>query len=174
MAVVEVYSNPFLNSQGVPNKLQQNLQSTGAFGGYFLILTTVAASDNNNSIYRIIKEIPADLVPLWISVGNTANTGGNSYDLGIWRTKIGSAVLAQTVFAAALDMSVAAASINPKTGKDGGAGLTIAGGNLGKRIFELAGHTIETKLPSYDIAYKANTVGTTGCSIVTMLAYGLA
>jgi len=126
----------------------------------------VAAADSDASVYRVFKNVNANLIPVKIEIYNDAITAGSDYDLGFYQTNLGAVVDADKL-ADGLDMSTGAtrAYSSLKNGL-----ITVGIDEVEERIFELAGHTATTKLPGYDIAFTANTVGS-GAGTITIVAW---
>lgn len=166
MAVEDKYVDTTNITGNVVLKLQRAIAAQGA---QLVVLQTtfeVAAADSDGSVYRVFKNVDPNLVPLFCAIGNDAITAGTDYGLGLYKPNLG-VVINKDAFAANMDMSAAAASLNPKTGKDGMAGVDIA--NCQKRIFEHAAHDITTRLSGYDIALTADTVGSAAGTISVLL-----
>lgn len=125
----------------------------------------VAAADDDGSIYRLLKNVDPSLIVKDIEILNDAITGGSSYDLGLYENlDRGGAVIDADVFAAAVDMSSARVH---GAGVSGLSAVDIA--DAAKRIYELAGHTLNTRKVGYDIALTANTVGTVAGTITVKI-----
>lgn len=124
----------------------------------------VAAADSDGSVYRIAKNINPDLIPVKMEIYNDAITAGTNYDLGLYESGVGGAVIDKDCFAEGLDMSSAAVKASPK---DGMKDVDVA--NLQKKIYEHGGHTIATKKLGYDIALTGDTVGSAAGTISGIL-----
>lgn len=117
-----------------------------------------AAADDNDSVYRVFKGVPGDLIVLQLKAACDAVTGMSDVNVGLWETNLGP-VVSENCFADAVDLSSAVAFGSEKD-------LLISLGveKIQKRIYEVGGHTIITRKPSYDIALKAvaaaSTIGT--------------
>lgn len=170
MAVEDKYVNSNI-SGNVVNKLLAGINAHGSHVHALFATVEVAAADSDGSKYRFFKNLDPNLIPLGIFVANDAITAGTDYGVGLYRPDLG-AVIDKDAFAAGLDMSAAAASLNPKTAKDGMAAVAIE--NMGRRIFEHAGHTIQTKLEGYDLVLTADTVGSAAgtISVLMLVAQG--
>ncbi len=143
--------------------------TTGAPDHSIVQTEEIAAADDDGSVYRFFKAVPANWIPTRIEVYNDAITGGTDYDIGLYETKdanlAGGTVVDQDKLASALDMSSGAAKGSPKDGL-GAVGID----EIKERLFELAGQTSDTKLESYDIALTAVTVGS-AAGTVSMVAW---
>lgn len=127
----------------------------------------VAAADDDGSIYKLAK-LPANAIPVKCDVFCDAITAGTNWDLGLYKEN--GDVADKDLFAAALDMSAAAAITAPKNG------LTNLGGSdpvasVGKTLWELLGLTVVNKQEAYDLALTANTVGSAAGTISVVLYY---
>ncbi len=123
----------------------------------------VAAADDNASVFRVVKAISPDLIPVRFEIYNDGITAGTDYGLGLYETSEGGitgAVINKDAFAAGLDMSSAAGR---GAAKDGLAGLNID--QAMKKVYEIAGHTISTKKRAYDIAFTADAAGSAAGTI---------
>lgn len=167
MSVVDTVATALVTSaQAVA--APRSLFSQGAALGAILATVSVAAADSDTSIYRIFSNLSPYARPLLILVGNTAITAGTVYDISIYETGVSGAVIADAYFASALDLSSAHASMCPGTALDGMAAVLPA--NVGKMMYEHAGHTTANMRAGYDIAFTADTVGSAaGTATVLML-----
>lgn len=157
MAVEDKY----INTDIVNNKSTASFKNTGSKPVIFIAKFEVEAADDDGSIYRIVKDIPYDLVPHSLIVTNDAITGGTDFDIGIYETLAdGGIVLDKDIFADGLDLSSAHIE---GAGISGLAAIPIEDSQ--KTIYEFAGETLSTK-KRYDIAITANTVGTAAGTIV--------
>lgn len=131
----------------------------------------VAAADSDTSTFRLFPLMSAYAIPLDIFVACDAITAGTDYDVGLYVSGVGGAVVAGKVncFANALDLSSAIASLHPGTALDGMKDVDLANREL--RLFEHAGHNLVTKLDTYDIVLTANTIGTAAGTIAARLVY---
>lgn len=128
----------------------------------------VAAADDDGSIYRVLKNINPDLIPVKIEVYNDAITGGTDYDIGIYEpTDRGGAVLNVNVFMNA--QSMASARTLDGAAEFGLGNVNVA--DIQKRIYEHAGHTLSTRIDGYDIAFTAATVGTAAGTITAVFYF---
>lgn len=154
MAVVDKYTDANLEA----DKKTSGLTSTGADKLVIQATVAVAAGDDNNSVYRIFKSVPASLVPTKIEIHNTAITGGTDYDLGLYGENRG-AVVDADILADGLSMATARTIATANN-----AGLTtidIADGS--EDLAAISGQSEPDA--AYDIAFTANTVGTAAGTI---------
>ena len=150
MAVVDKYANADLQK----GKLAEAVHVNGAKLVTAVTTFEVADTDDDGSVYRLFKGLNPNLIPLDIKINNDAITGGTDWDLGLYQGN-GGKVIDKDVFADGIDLSTARTSGSEVSGLS-----AVAIENLTKKLFEHAGHTIATKLDSYDLALTANTVGT--------------
>lgn len=129
-----------------------------------IVTFEVAAADDDGSIYRLLKNVNPDLIPIAITLWNDAITGCTDVDLGLYLPlEMGGAVIDKDVFLDGEDINGGNARSSPVDG------LTNVGiADCQKKIYELAGHTLETKKQGYDIALTANTVGS-GAGTISVL-----
>lgn len=157
MAVI----NAYVNSSVAAGKIVH--ASKIQAGQIFSFATTfeVAADNDDNSIFRLMQLNP-NLIPVKIEVLHDSITSGTDYDLGLYKPGASGAVIAVDVFADALNLSSAG-------NKDGLTSVDIV--SRTKKIWEHASHTIRTKLPGYDLALKANTVGSAAGTITVIASF---
>lgn len=150
--------NKYVNAEVVAGKLTAPSQ-TGK-GEIVVARQTVAiaAADDDGSVYRVFKGVPADLIPLKIEIGCTAITGGTDYDLGLYLTDLGAVKDADALMDG---QTMAVASLNALNGLGA---VTVANGL--QPLWQLAGDTVATRKGSYDIALTANTVGSADGTIL--------
>jgi len=118
----------------------------------------VAAADDNGSVYRLFASVPSSMVPLKITIHNTAITGGTDYDLGLYETD-GGAVVDKDILADGISV----ASAREISAENNVGMTTIAIANGGETLGTLSAQTDVDA--SYDIALTANTVGTAAGTI---------
>lgn len=140
---------------------------TEADGTYSVVaIASIAAADDDGSVYRVIPNIRGELVPLKIEILSTAITGGTDYDLGLYDVQSGSVVDAD-VLVDGVDLSSGAAQGSEVSGLS-----AVALADSQKRLYELGGKTALTREPVYDIALTANTVGTAAGTVVVKATFG--
>jgi len=123
---------------------------------------TVAAADDDGSVYRVFKNVPSSFHPQRITVMCSAITGGTDYELGIYNTDLGG-VVNKGLFMTGQTLATASRVI------DGMAAVSLP--NIGNKatIAELFSLTPTTARSSYDIALTADTVGTAAGDIVVIM-----
>lgn len=120
-------------------------------------IVEVAAADDDTSVYRMFKNVPADMALVRLDVYHDAITGGTDYDIGIHQADSG-AVVVKDVFADGLDLSSGAS-------KDGLAAVTEEERMM--PLWEIAGvASSKVAAPQYDITMTANTVGSAAGTVV--------
>lgn len=132
-------------------------------GSYAVAIVEVAAADDNASIYRLFKNVPADLIPAKIEIACDAITAGTDWDLGLYESSVDGVdgiVIDADKLADGLDLSSAIAFA---AALDGLEALDVD--EAQKTIYELGGQTLDTKKISYDIALTANVVGSAAGTI---------
>ena len=167
MAVENKYVDPFVVAG--TSRVSQNCDPIFCGGKKRKTLiqqVVIAVADNNGSIYRVFRNVSSEARLLGCRVANSVITAGTSYSLGIANVEFGS-VISANALANAMDMSAAAASFF--AGKNGLANVALT--NLGKKLFELAGHNETTKKEAYDIVLTATTVGSSGGNIAILLDF---
>lgn len=164
MAVVDKYTDSKIVGNSVDKLLTAaNSASADLFNAIFTF--EVAAGDDDGSVYRIIKNISPNLIPVRFEIYSDSITNGTDWDLGLYNPNLG-AVIIKDVFMNGQTFATANALGTPFGGL---AAVDIA--NINKRIFEHAGHTISTKLEAYDLAFTANTVGTVAGTVSGVLTF---
>ena len=122
----------------------------------------IAAADDDGSVYRFFKNVPANLIPVEITVACDAITSGTDFDLGLYKPNLG-AVVDKDVL---MDGQTLGSALTRATGHQLGlANVNIA--DAGKTLATLSAQTDPDQ--AYDIALTANTVGS-GAGTVTIIA----
>jgi hypothetical protein len=161
--------NKYTDAELAAGKLGNPANISGAESQAQVLTFEVAAADDDGSIYRIAKSLNPNLIITKVEINNDAITAGTDYDLGLYETITDGStgpVIAVDVFAAALDMSAAAANGSEKNGL-----ANVAIEDLGNKIYEHAGHTVNTKKQGYDLALTANIVGSAAGTISVRITY---
>lgn len=130
------------------------------------VLVSIAAADDDTSVYRVFENMSSSSIITNIMIGNTAITAGTDYDVGVYETGVGGAVVDKDIFADGLDLSSAhirGAEIS------GIAAVSIA--NSQKNLYTLLGKTLANNKMAYDICLTANTVGTADGTILVTIEY---
>ncbi len=149
--------NKYVDADLAAGKLGNPAQISGAEVQAMNFTFEVAVADDDLSVYRVAKSLNPALIPIKFEINNDAITAGTDYDLGLYETITDGStgpVIDREVFAAALDMSAAAVSGSEKNGLG-----AVAIEDLPNKLYEHAGHTVNTKKQGYDIAFTAVTVG---------------
>jgi hypothetical protein len=149
--------NKYVNADTAADKL-----TTAAFvhGDKTVTMQTtfeVATADTDASVYRLFKNVPADLIPVQIHIATDAITAASNYDLGFYKPSVGGvdgAAIDADKLANTLVFSSASTWASPKDGLEN---LNLD--EVDERIYELCGDTLATKEIGYDIALTANGVG---------------
>lgn len=132
-----------------------------------IISFEVAAADDNGSVYRLFKNLSPDLIIKDLKLYNDAITGATDYEIGLYETSTDSAD------GAAVDIDVFLGSTDINAGNARGSAVDGLGAvdiaDMGKKLYEHAGHTLATRKSGYDIAITANTVGS-GAGTITVEA----
>ncbi len=167
MAVENKYVDADVASSGYgPSATQFGTDVT-----FLKAIVTVAAADDDGSIYRFARALPADIIIDKIELVNTAITSGTAYDVGVYDTPSSATVSTGLVvdkdcFANNIDMSSAASWVAPKNGM-----AAVVPADANKRLYEIAGHTAANKRTTYDLAITADTVGSAAGEICVMVMY---
>lgn len=121
------------------------------------------AADNDTSVLRMFKSVPGNLVPISGQLVSDAITGCTDVDLGIYKTNGGAVLDADAL----IDGRTLASAVALGANTAGFTGLDVS--KVGKKIYELAGHTAQQALGGYDIALTLNTGGTATGTISLVL-----
>jgi len=163
MAVEDKY----VNADIVAGIKARAVDAHGAKNVVAVVSFEVAVADDDGSIYRLLKNMPASAVISKIEIFNDAITGGTDWDLGFYKNlERGGAVKIKDVLVNGITM--AAARIHG-AGVSGLTALNIA--NAGDTVFEHAGDALDTREIGYDLALTANTVGGTAGTITVKITY---
>lgn len=155
MAVEDKY----VDSNTAAGKLTMAVKSGGAAPVVMVADVAVAAADDDGSVYRLFRALPSNLIPVKMTVYNTAITGGSDYDVGLYKIGVGGAEVDKDILGDGIAMTTAR-SIDT----DNNVGLkTINFANGLKTLGELSAQTDVD--PAYDIAITANTAGSAAGSI---------
>lgn len=135
-------------------------------GGHELVVfegyASIAAADDDGSIYRIVKDIPSSFRPVRATVQCTAITGGTDFELGVYDRNLG-AVVSKGLFMTNQTLATASRAL------DGLANVTVADLGARKSIAELLGLTPSSAKPAYDLALTGDTVGTAAGDVRVIL-----
>jgi hypothetical protein len=171
MAVQDKY----VNADVAADKLGNAALVNGARVIAMVATEELAAGDSAASVYRFFKGVSGNLIPMDIKVYyDDAITDEVDADVGLYEQGVGGAVIDADVFKAGLDFTTAGGSvrgggvIGHEEATDGMGSVDIA--NLTKKIYEHAGHTVNTAKDGYDICLTCNTGVTTTGGTVTMIA----
>ncbi len=150
MAVVDKYTDVNVAAK---NKTLSVLTGVGNHSFNLIGQAAIAAADDDGSVYRLFKDVPANYILASMRLTNSAITGGTDYDIGLYNRDLG-AIKDKDVF---LDGATMATARTVKTNVDS---LTaVVELDVLKSLSELAGDTTNPPL-SYDLCLTANTVGT--------------
>lgn len=164
MAVLNKYVNADLEAD-------KNAPAFQTYGDKSLVAIATfetAAADDDASIFRLFRNVPADLIPVKIEVTCDAITSGNDWDLGFYLPTIGGvngAVVDADKLASTLDLSSAIAQASALDGLE-----NVDISEVLEPIYVLAGDTIDNHELGYDIALTANTIGS-GVGTISVKAW---
>lgn len=159
MAVVDIYTNSDLQK----GKLAAAANLTGNKSVTAIATFEVGASDSANSVYRVFPDLNPCLIPVDVKVMNDAvGSAVSDVDLGLYVGNKGP-VIGKDCLYNGLDLKTAHAK---GAAVDGLTAVDIA--NLGKPLYEIAGHTIANRKDSYDIALTVN-VAPSASGTVTLI-----
>jgi len=179
MAVV----NKYVNSLIAANKIANAALVNGARVIGMIATEELAAGDSAASVYRFFKGVSGNLIPIDIQIfADEALTDENDADVGLYEQTPPNGddgpVINANVFGDSIDLIPAGGAlrgaadigdvVEAKEAIDGLKSVDIA--NMTKKLYEHAGHTVNTAKSGYDICITANTGITTTGGTVTMLA----
>lgn len=159
MAVEDKYADANLEAE----KITTAAFSHGDKTVYAVATFETAAADDDGSVYRLFKSVPADYIPAKIDIACDAITGGTDWDLGFYKTTVGGVagdVVDKDKLADGIDLSSAVAFASAIDGLQ-----TLDINEVQERIYTLAGDTLDDHEQGYDIALTANTVGSAAGTI---------
>ncbi len=126
-----------------------NLVAADGFSGIATFET--AAADDNDSVYRLFKNVDPNLIPVRLALANDAIAGFTDANVGLYQPlEAGGVVVDDNCLADALDFSSAHSRI---LALDGLAAVDLA--DAKKTLWQLAGETLNNHKPSYDICITA-------------------
>jgi len=161
MAIRDIY----VDSNVEDGKVTNNYKIQGAHSFILQKTFEIDASDSDGSIYRFCR-IPADAVITSISMLSDAIAGFIDAEVGLFEAKrvgLGGAVIDQDIFMGSTDINAGNAR-----GSERNCMTAVAIEDAEKRIYELAGQTLDTRKLGYDIALVGNDIGSAG-GTVTMI-----
>lgn len=150
MAVYDNYANDDL----LADKSAEAVNVSGNKVVHMVQAVHINPDHGAGAIYRLFK-VGANMIPLEIKIVCAAITGAADCDLGIYEEGINGKALDADVLADGLTLATAAGVAAPLNGLKS---LTVD--NLGKRVYELAGHERKNKDTGYDICLTANSAAT--------------
>lgn len=160
MSVIDAY----INDDVAAGKKAVALLSQGAQLIVMVESFEVAAADDNNSVYRVFKNVNPFYVPLKLDIMSDAITGMSDVNVGLYKNlEQGGAVIDDNVFGDAIDLSSAVLRSAPK---DGLVSVNIA--DAEKTIWELAGDTLNNHDLGYDICLTAIAAASTAGTILVV------
>lgn len=165
MAVI----NEYVNANIVAEKKATAAFSEGGKSVTIVVTFEVAVGDDDGSVYRLVKAIDPNLIPVRFDILSDAIADATDYELGLYETS------KDGVNGPAIDIDVFLGSTDINAGNARGSelnGLTAVDvADVQKRIFELAGDTLTTLKLGYDIAFTANTVGSAAGTISVLMEF---
>ena len=148
MAVQDKYTD---SNVAAKNKTHSLLTGVGNKVHAMIGQAAIAAADDDGSVYRVFKDIPASYVLKSMHITNTAITSGTDYDIGLYSRDLG-AVVDKDIF---LDGASMASARTAKT--EISTLFAVVEADVVKALSELDPAT--AKPLSYDLCLTANTVG---------------
>lgn len=157
--------NKYVDANIVAGKKARSLNTdAGAKTVTMRAIASIAAADDDDSIYRLFANVPSHLVPINIHIACSAVTGGTDYDLGLYKTRLG-AVVDKDVL---MDGQTMATAINFGTANNTGL-KDVALADTNKTLAALSGQAKPDS--EYDICLTANTVGSAAGTIVVTATF---
>ena len=159
--------NKYINTALEANKKANAAFSEGAKMVCIVSTFEVAAADTDASVYRLVKSINPDLIPVKIEWFNDSITGATDYELGFYEPTV------DGVLGAAIDIDALLGTTDINGGNARGSAVDALGAvdlaDSQKRIYELAGDSFANKKSGYDIAVTANTGGSAAGTITIIM-----
>jgi hypothetical protein len=169
MAVQNTYVSPNVTNDAISGIINPSMNAFRGGGGVscqsIYETFSIAAADSSNSIYRVFKNLNANIIPIRIMVSCSAITGSTSAKLGLYLPNYGAIVGTGSQFMSAQTLAAAVTSLNPKTAIDGMANASVL--TYYQRLYEYGGYTelaptIATTRPdAFDLALTLVTAGGT-------------
>lgn len=156
-----VYDN-FADNQLLAGKSAEAVNVSGNKAVHVIQTLDIATTHGAGAIYRLFR-MGSNMIPVDIKIFCTAVTGAADCDLGIYEEGIGGKALKANVLADGLTLATAKGVSSPLNGLS-----ALTTDNLGKMIYELAGHTRENKESGYDICLTANSAATAAGKVVVL------
>lgn len=141
-------------------------------------LISIAAADDDGSKF-LIAELPDTAILHSITLECGAITAGTSYSVGIFLPD-GTSISKDAALASALDMSTTSGLPVGPTGAAVRQAMTaVAAADVGKQLFELAGHVSKVvpgsgetlRKSAYRIILTATTIGSAAANIIARVTY---
>lgn len=161
MAVEDKYVDANLAA----GKLAKTALGSGAETITLVATEEIAAADDDGSVYRLFKSVPANLIPLEITIATDGITAGTDYDLGLYKVGVGGDAVDADVL---MDGQTLASALTRATGHQLGL-QTVNIADAGKTLGELSAQT-DVDL-SYDVALTGNTVGTADGTVTVIAVF---
>jgi hypothetical protein len=155
MALVDRYINTL-------EKFLDPVNNHGAKSLISVVGVEIAPGDDSGSVYRILKNINSANKLKRITLMTDAIAGATDVDLGFYEINLGPAI---DVDALVDGQTLAVAS----RVLDGMSAVPID--NMGKRIWTLAGQTIDSFDAEVDIALTANVLGANGGTVIAIVEF---
>jgi hypothetical protein len=157
----------YVNSTVAADKKISSVFAAGDNEVTLIETVEIAAADDDGSIYRFFRSVPANYIPVEINIYCDAITAGTDYDLGLYKTNLGVVVDRDAL----MDGQTLATALTRATGHNLGLGAVNVDG-VKRTLASLSGQTNPD--PSYDIALTGVTVGTAAgtVSIVARFVQG--
>lgn len=148
--------NKYVNASAEAGEIYPSEKVSGAKTISIATTFEVAAADDDGSIYRIFKSLPATLVPIDIKINNDAITAGTDYDLGFYNPEKGTVIDKDSLVDGG-DLSSAHAVGSELSGL-----TALDAAYIGKNLGEILNGKLSntTKYETVDVCLTANTVGT--------------
>lgn len=156
MAVVDKYANSDLRvgKKSIP------ALSSGAEKKGSISTVEVESGDSNDSVFRMANNLNPEIIPTAILLSADAFGAAGACHIGLYESGEGEPVVDADCFGVSIDISSAIRKSN------GMLAVPIEG--LTKKLFEHAGHTVDTKKESYDLCITLTNVGATGSGTLTL------
>lgn len=167
--MTDKYAETLQNSDGVVFSQFNPAVFTGGLDLKFAFSRCeVAVADAADSVYRMFRDLPASIVPLFLLIGSDAAIDISDMNVGLWKPNSGD-VVNENCLADALDPSGGKA-LTFGAALNGLAAIAID--NRYKKLYEHGGHSVTTKLGAYDLGFKSVSNPGAAGSLAAILIFG--
>lgn len=162
--MTDIYDN-YANEELSAGKATEAVNVSGNKVVHMLQTIAIAPSHGAGAVYRLFR-IGANMIPLDVKVLCSAVTGAADCDIGLYEEGVKGKALAADILADGLTLATATGITSPLNGLK-----SLSLDNVGKRIYELAGHSRNKKDTGYDVCLTANSAATAAGKAVVIATF---